>query len=57
MALLQLVDDISSELDTKNNFIGEFIDLSNAFDTIDQKLLIKKTLSLWYTRSCLKLVY
>ena len=44
MALLQLVDDISSELDTKNNSIGVFIDLSKAFDTIDHKRLIKKLL-------------
>ena len=42
MALLQIVDDIFSELDTKNNSIGVFIDLSKAFDTIDHKLLIKK---------------
>ena len=44
MALLQLTDDISNELDLKNNSIGIFIDLSNAFDTIDQALLIKKLL-------------
>ena len=42
MTLHQLVDDISSELDTKNNSIGVFIYLSKAFDTIDHKLLISK---------------
>jgi hypothetical protein len=42
MALLQLVDDISKELDNKNNTIGIFIDLSKAFDTIDHSLLLKK---------------
>ena len=35
MALLQLVNDISQVLDSKNNSIGRFIDLSKAFDTID----------------------
>ena len=44
MALLQLADDISNELDLKNNSIGTFIDLSKAFDTIDHALLIKKLL-------------
>ena len=34
VALLQLVDDISSELDTTNNSIGVFIDLSKACNTI-----------------------
>ena len=42
MALLQLVDDVSSELDIKNNSIGVCIDLLQAFNTIDHKLLIKK---------------
>ena len=42
LPLPQIVDYISSELDTKNNSIGVFIDLSKAFDNIDNKLLIKK---------------
>ena len=42
MALLKLVGDISEELNDKDNSIGIFIDLSNAFDIIDHKLLIKK---------------
>ena len=39
MALLNLVDDISEELNNKNHSIGVFIDLSKAFDTIAHKLL------------------
>ena len=42
MALLNLVDDISEELNNKNHSIGVFIDLSKAFDTIDHKLLMQK---------------
>jgi len=42
MALLQLIDDISKEMDNRNHTIGIFIDLSKAFDTIDHKLLLKK---------------
>ena len=42
MALLQLVDDFSSELVQKDHLIGIFIDLSKAFDTIDHFLLLKK---------------
>ena len=42
MKLLQLVDDISSELDQKHHPMRIFIDLSKAFDTIDHFLLLKK---------------
>ena len=53
MALLQLVDDISSELDQKHHSIGIFIDLSKAFDTIDHSLLLKKLQH--YGKQCLAL--
>jgi hypothetical protein len=56
MALLQLVDDISNELDNKNNSIGIFIDLSKAFDTIDHSLLLKKVTTLWDKGNSPKLV-
>ena len=42
MALLKLVNDITEELDKGNCFIGIFIDLSKAFDTVDHKLLLRK---------------
>ena len=42
MALLKLIDNISEEIDNKNFFIGVFIDLSKAFDTINHDILIKK---------------
>ena len=42
MALLNIIDKISQEMDNKNFFIGIFLDLSKAFDTIDHNLLLKK---------------
>ena len=42
MALLNLVDDISNEINNKSYSIGVFIDLSKAFDTLDHKLLLTK---------------
>ena len=41
MAMIDLVDNISSNIDHKNHNIGRFLDLSKAFDTIDQKILLK----------------
>ena len=41
MALISLIDNISNELNNKNNSVGIFIDLSKAFDTIDNTLLLK----------------
>ena len=42
MALLNMIDYISNELNNNNHSIGVFIDLSKAFDTIDHSLLLKK---------------
>jgi len=42
MAVLRLVDQISSELDNGNITVGVFIDLSKAFDTIDHSVLLDK---------------
>ena len=42
MALLKLVNDITEELDKGNCSIRIFIDLSKAFDTVDNKLLLRK---------------
>ena len=46
MALLQLVDDITNELDNKNNLIDISIDLSKVFETIDHALLLQKIIPL-----------
>ena len=42
LALMELVEEISSSLDKKNVTIGVFIDLKKAFDTIDHNLLLNK---------------
>ena len=42
MALLNLVDQITHELDNKQFSLGIFIDLSKAFDTLDHEILISK---------------
>ena len=42
MALIDLVDKISSNMDHKKYNIGVFLDLSKAFGTIDHNILINK---------------
>ena len=42
LAILELVEEISSAIDNKDYTIGVFIDLRKAFDTIDHNLLLKK---------------
>ena len=42
MALLSLVDQISSALDNGEYVIGIFLDFSKAFDTVDHSILLSK---------------
>ena len=42
LALIDLVENLTKELDKKKITVGVFIDLKKAFDTIDHSLLIKK---------------
>ena len=42
MAIINLVDKISSNIDNNKYTIGIFLDLSKAFDTIDHQILLRK---------------
>ena len=42
MALIQLVNNISSAMDNRESTAGVFLDLSKAFDTIDHHILLNK---------------
>ena len=42
MALIELIDRITEEMDDKKFSLGIFIDLSKAFDTVNHKILLEK---------------
>ena len=52
LAILELVENITTSIDDCKSTVGIFIDLKKAFDTVDHDILIKKPLSLWYKRCC-----
>jgi len=47
MALLDIIDHITEELDSKKYSLGIFIDLSITFDTINHNTLIEKIAFIW----------
>ena len=57
LALIYLIDKISSALDDGDYVLGLFLDFSRAFDTIDHSILFEKFISLWSQRCGTWLVY
>ena len=54
--LITLVDTLTKSIDTGDIVIDVCIDLKNAFDTVDHKILFKKFILLWYSRKCTQMV-
>ena len=42
LALIEIIDNIQTELDKGNSVIGTYLDLSKAFDTVNHSILIEK---------------
>ena len=42
LAISDLIEEITSQIDKQNVTIGVFIDLKKAFDTIDREILLNK---------------
>ena len=49
-AILLIIDKIQKAIESRNYSLGIFLDLKKAFDTVDHKILLKKTRILWYQR-------
>ena len=42
MAILELVEEMTTAMDNSQSSVAVFIDLKKAFDTIDHNILLKK---------------
>ena len=42
LALIELLENLSTSIDSKNITVGVFIDLKRSFDTINYSILIRK---------------
>ena len=48
MAILELVEEMTTAMDNSQSSIAVFIDLKKAFDTVDHNILLKKIRKLWH---------
>ena len=51
-ALIELVEKITTYLDTNKSVIGIFVDLNKAFDTINHNYIGKQIIVLWHSWCC-----
>ena len=42
LAIIELVEEITTAIDERKTTVGVFIDLKEAFDTVDHNILVKK---------------
>ena len=47
-AILSIIDKIQKAIEDRNFSCGIFVDFSKAFDTVNHKILLKETGTLWY---------
>lgn len=52
-----VLNDVASALDNKQDCVALFIDLSKAFDTVDQKILLQQLESIGFDKKIVYLVF
>ena len=56
-ALIDITETVRKALDDNEFACGVFLDFKKAFDTVNHRILLKKTRTLWSKRACYKMVH